>query len=91
MRCTTIVKPEVHCTMTLKLFFGSLTATDANSGQLYKFSSKKAAALLAYLMLKSDKLHSRAFLANLLWSDATDERGLMNLCQTLRYTGCAVI
>lgn len=68
--------------LTLTLF-GSFSATNANSGQLYTFSSKKTAALLAYLTLESDKPHSRTFLANLLWSEVTDEKALLNLRQTL--------
>lgn len=50
---------------------------------LTAFVSDKARALLAYLVIESDRPHRRESLATLLWPDRPDDRARANLRQTL--------
>src|SRR5262245_44902413 len=47
------------------------------------FRSDKARALLAYLAIERDRLHTRSMLAALLWPDMPEATALQNLRQTL--------
>ncbi|MEM7112315.1 MAG: BTAD domain-containing putative transcriptional regulator [Chloroflexota bacterium] len=52
-----------------------------------KFRSDKARALLAYVATEADKIHSRSYLASLLWSDLPEKsakRNLRNVFSNLR-------
>jgi DNA-binding SARP family transcriptional activator len=67
----------------LKLSF--LGAFLAKSGEtdIQEFESAKVRALLAYLMLESEKPHSREHLAGLLWGDSDDIKAAKNMRQGL--------
>lgn len=63
--------------------FGAFRAT--LDGIPLNFDTDKSRALLVYLALTAPQAQRRERLAGLLWSDATDERALHNLRQTLSY------
>ena len=63
--------------------FGAFQAT--LDGIPLTFDTDKTRALLVYLALTAPQPQRRERLAGLLWSDATDERALHNLRQTLSY------
>jgi DNA-binding SARP family transcriptional activator/predicted ATPase len=67
----------------LKLSF--LGAFSANLGEttLQGFESAKVRALLAYLMLESEKPHSRDHLTGLLWGEGNDIKSAKNMRQAL--------
>ncbi len=50
---------------------------------LQGFESRRVRALLAYLVLEMDRLHSRDTLASLLWPDVPERRARHNLSQAL--------
>jgi DNA-binding SARP family transcriptional activator len=53
------------------------------SGELVFLPTKKSKALLAYLALAGERLHSRSLLANLLWEEASERQARESLRQTL--------
>ncbi|MEN4012419.1 MAG: tetratricopeptide repeat protein [Bellilinea sp.] len=55
-------------------------------GELIRnFDTDKTRALLAYLAVERDRVHTRSRLAGLLWSDQPEDQALHNLRQTLSY------
>lgn len=54
------------------------------------FATDKARALLAYLVLESDRPHRRDALAGLLWPDEPESRARQNLRQALSYLRQAI-
>ena len=55
----------------------------SGDGEVVRFSSKKAQALIAYLVTESGRSHSREHLATLLWGNTGEERARHNLRQSL--------
>lgn len=51
--------------------------------QLSHFATERGQALLAYLLLNSDRVHTRAALAELLWPDQPARQSRQNLRQTI--------
>lgn len=62
--------------------FGGFRARQTN-GEPVTLSSKKAQALIAYLVVESNRPHSREMLASLLWGNTGEERARHNLRQSL--------
>lgn len=54
-----------------------------SSGEALAVVSKKACALLAYLVLQPERLHSREALADLLWSESGPEQSRASLRQAI--------
>ena len=61
---------------------GDLSAV-TSAGDEIAFPTRKAAALLAYLVVEGGRRHSREDLTSLLWPEADENRGRANLRQTL--------
>ena len=61
---------------------GAPTAS-IDSTLITKFGTGKAKALLAWLLMESERVHARATLAGLLWPDSAENKAAMNLRQTL--------
>ena len=66
---------RISCFGTLRVELGGELLTG--------FDTDKTRALLAYLAVRADRLHTREHLAGLLWSDQSEERALHSLRQTL--------
>lgn len=54
-----------------------------DNGEILVFESSKARALLVYLAVESDRLHSREMLASMFWPDRPDSASLANLRHVL--------
>ncbi|MFN4218754.1 MAG: ATP-binding protein [Candidatus Bipolaricaulia bacterium] len=54
-------------------------------GQLLDFPTQKVKELFAYLVTYRDRAHPRALLANLLWPEADEEHGRVNLRKALSF------
>ncbi len=64
-------------------FLGTLAATAGDGETSIRFRTDKVRALLAYLVLESDRPHLRHSLAALLWPEMPEQTALKNLRQTL--------
>jgi predicted ATPase/DNA-binding SARP family transcriptional activator len=67
----------------LKLSFLGTFWAQINETNIKEFESSKVRALLAYLMLESDRPHSREHLAGLFWADYDESRAGKSLRQAL--------
>lgn len=65
----------------LKLSFLGTFSAKLNEANIKEFESSKVRALLAYLMLESDRPHSRDHLAGLFWGDYDESRAAKSLRQ----------
>ncbi len=54
-----------------------------NNNPITTFTTKKSQALLAYLAVEHDRLHSRQFLAGLLWPTSSEHKANQNLRSVL--------
>ena len=70
-----MTKLSVHLLGPLQVTLGDAPITD--------FATDKARALLAYLVVESDRPHRRDALAGLLWPDQSQKNARQNLRQTL--------
>ena len=69
--------PNLHARL-----FGGLEFCDADGGEL-KLATRKARALLAYLVVEPGRWHTRERLAGLLWSDRQQAQARHSLTQAL--------
>lgn len=67
----------------LKLSFLGTFWAQINGTNIKEFESSKVRALLAYLMLESDRPHSREHLSGLFWADYDENRAGKSLRQAL--------
>lgn len=67
----------------LKLSFLGTFWAQVNGTSINEFESSKVRALLAYLMLESDRPHSREHLSGLFWADYDESRAGKSLRQAL--------